>query len=126
MNRRVNFVYFKLFFSLNILLLVSCYTAPQSVFRLYPKSDKTTWLFGKEFSQQSEDGLTIAVAFDKYSYNYIILDVSISNRDSNNVIIAPEDFYYLTYDSISSKESGKTCAIDPEAQLIEIEKIYEI
>lgn len=107
---------------LSVILFLSCCSYQRPLFRLTPETDQTTWLFGKEYSKQSQNGLITAIAFEKYTYNHIVFDVSISNISSEDVLIAPENFYYLTSDSSLSKPRIKIFAIDPELQLIEAEK----
>lgn len=105
-----------------ILLILSCCYTPPPILRMTPKTDQTTWLFGKEYSKQIKDGLSIAVAFDRYSYPHFVLDVCISNLDSQSVLIAPEKFYYLPKDSVFSGPRTEIFARDPELQILEVNK----
>ncbi|NJO01272.1 MAG: hypothetical protein HC880_05870 [Bacteroidia bacterium] len=78
-----------------------CYT-PKPVVRLEPVAENTRWYFGKEYANTLQNGVSVAVAFEKVEQGRIILDVEVSNFTNREILVDPARFFY------------QACAILPE------------
>lgn len=105
--------------------LTSCFTSPAPVYRLKPLAEESRWHSGQEFVKSRSGDIEITAAFDRTVGGYLVFDVEIANLSGQQVLTAPENFYYLPMpgknDTIVSP--GKYIyAINPEQKLLEIDK----
>lgn len=109
------------------LLLSSC--APEPVFRLASRDDKTTYYQGVEYVQFENDGLILSMGYYRHLGEQFIMDVEIINERDSTLLIDPLQFssiayggYYRTIPNDSMPMITEYHAADPEEELIEVDK----
>lgn len=101
--------------------LLSC--TPAAVYRLHPVAGETRWLFGQEFVSSADSSVEVSVAFDRTWENLLVFEVEIVNISGQMVTVSPEQFYYLPLVSLEQLlEDKRYFAVDPEEELLEIDK----
>ncbi len=110
---------------LSPIFLVSCYISPPPIYQLSPTIDDTIWLSGKEYAADSTNGIITFVAFERSDGANLIFDVEITNESGEQVLVTPEDFYYLprknAADTISQRQIH---ALSPEANSSKLIKAF--
>ncbi len=81
------------------IFLASCAT-PRPILRIIPKeTDKIRYWQGKEIVTLQNDSVKIIISYDRQN-NYAVgdfsMDCSITNLSTQDILIKPEAFYYLT------------------------------
>ncbi len=102
--------------------LQSCYS-PRSLVKLEPAQNTSRWLYGQPFASDSLDGIIYEVAFDCLHENNYLFDFNITNRSNMPILIDPQTFYYLPLnDSMNAIVPNEIHALDPEKEILELEK----
>jgi hypothetical protein len=105
-----------------ILIFQSCFT-PQSIIRLQPEHEGSTWLNGQQFISDSINGIIYEVGFDQTIDNRYWFNFSITNLSNLPVLIDPMDFYLQAFDGRKQPLSELIVpAVNPENEILEIEK----
>lgn len=105
-----------------LLALQSCFS-PKSLLKLEPANSTTRWLYGQPFAQDSLNGIIYELAFDCVHENNYLFDFNITNRSNIPILIDPVAFYYIPLnDSLQAVQSENIYAIDPEYELLELDK----
>lgn len=106
------------------LLIQSCST-PKNIIRLEPDREPDKWLFGQAFVSDSIFGIHYEVGFDRLENNQYQFDFHITNRSNMPILIDPASFYCLPYDgSMNPLTENRVNAIDPEMEILEIDKQF--
>jgi hypothetical protein len=109
-------------FVLSILLFHSCST-PKNVLRLLPEKKSDNWLYGQQFISDSIDGVIYEVGFDQATGGRYWFDFTVTNRSNLPVMIDPLYFYIQPFDGVMKPLTEKKVpAVDPEYEILEIEK----
>lgn len=104
---------------LGTVLMSACYVGPKTVFRMQPLSDETIWLNGKEYSKITGEGIAVVVAYDATINGNHVFDVEVTNISSDGVLVAPEYFYYHSFQPSEDQTSLQPVfALDPEKEII--------
>jgi len=103
-----------------VLLMTSCYVAPQSVYYLKPTEDSGAWLMGKQYFHCQTDDFLIALAFDKMQYDSYEFEVEITNLSDSVFFVSPQNFYMVSnlYSQDKIVFSDTFDVIDPEEQIL--------
>ena len=109
-------------FVLSVILLSSC-SAPRNIIKLKPRSDKTSWFYGQEFTGDSVFGIIAKVAFDEVNHPWYLFDVEITNRSNMSFLVDPAQFFIVPFNGRNEPLNGDTIrAIDPESKILELDK----
>ncbi|KAA9331865.1 hypothetical protein [Adhaeribacter soli] len=104
------------------LLLTSC-VSPYSISQLKPQAEETTWLWGREYVQQTAEGITVKVAYENNDKNYALFNVSIENNSEKTILADPALFSCkLKGRLLTAKQTQKQPARDPETVFLNLEK----
>lgn len=118
---KTNFTFISALF-LILFLFQSCFS-PQNVVRLNPEKENVTWLYGQPFVSDSLNGIIYEVGFDHMNGNRYLFDFSVTNRSNLPILIDPGLFYIQGFDGkMQPLTDSKVAAIDPESEILEIEK----
>lgn len=72
------------------------------------------------------DSLRVSMIFDQWIDDELVFAVEIINRSSDTVLVAPETFFYEAFYADTSALSSVTPALDPEREILEIEKAMSL
>ncbi|HEX9652460.1 MAG TPA: hypothetical protein VGA99_02015 [bacterium] len=116
--------YLKLSFAvLSSIFLTSCYVSPPPVYQLSPVPDSGIWWSGKQYAADSTNGISTFVAYQRSDRHHLIFEVEFTNQSEEQVLVSPEDFYYLPLQSAEDTVSQREVhALNPETELLEIDK----
>ena len=113
---------FPLYLLFTVVLVQSC-SAPKKIIKLEPQTENAKWLFGQPFVVDSLYGIVYEVGFDRLQDNEYWFDFHVTNRSNMPILIDPVSFSYQAYDSLlNTKTPEPVVAVDPEKELMEIEK----
>jgi hypothetical protein len=105
---------------------VFCYVTPAPVFRLHSVSEdyEKVWIHGKEYSKLTGENTDVIIAFDESIMDIISFDVEVVNYSVEPLLVSSELFtgYYLNKRRKELKENSQVKAIDPEDELLRIDK----
>lgn len=101
-------------------VLYSCYS-PRNIIKLEPREESDKWRFGQQLVADTLYGITYEVGFVKCQDNNYWFDVSVSNTSNLPITVDPAGFWCEAFDGIS-RPINKVAAINPETELLEIEK----
>lgn len=104
-----------------VLTATACFS-PQPIFRLEPTTASSSWFYGKEVLTRQYDSLRVSLIFDQWLGNELVFAVEIINHSSDTVLVAPETFFYEAFYADTTALSSVTPALDPEREILEIEK----
>ena len=99
----------------------SCF-APQPIFRLEPVAEPSAWFYGHEVLTREYDSVRVSLIFEQWAGNEMVFATEIINRSADTVLVAPETFFYEAFRDDTSEFSTVTPALDPEREILEIEK----
>ncbi len=75
---------------------------PEILFNTSPVSSNTVWYSGREFVTETEDSVTVSVAFENELEGVMTYYVVVGNLGSIPILVAPENIYYEgTYQEIT-------------------------
>ena len=103
------------------LTVTACFS-PQPILRLEPAAAPSSWFYGKEVLTRQYDSLRVSMIFDQWVGDELVFAVEIINRSSDTVLVAPETFFYEAFYADTTTLSSVTPALDPEREILEIEK----
>lgn len=110
---------------------------PEMLYHANPVSENTVWYSGREFVTQTEDSITVSVAFENELDGAMTFYVVVGNYGSQCVLIAPEniycegsaryvkevtDFETMAVSSDTVSETDTVYALNPETELQGIDK----
>lgn len=105
---------------------IFCYVTPTPVFRLQSVSEeyKKVWIHGKEYSKITGENINVIIAYDESNMGIISFDVEVVNHGVESLLVSSELFkaYYLTKRKKELKDKSQVLAIDPEDELLRIDK----
>jgi len=103
------------FLALVLMLSLSACFTPRSVIRVEPSSDQVRWDYGQAIVETTADSLIGRAAFVGATKEYLVFNIEVENRGSNNVLVSPEQFY------LTNPNGNRFFAIDPEKQMLGME-----
>lgn len=103
------------------LLVTSCFS-PQPIFRLEPATEPSSWFYGREVLTREYEDLRVSMIFEQWAGNELVFATEIINRSRDTVLVAPETFFYEAFRHDTAQASTVTPALDPEREILEIEK----
>ena len=103
------------------MVATSCF-APQPILRLEPLAEPSAWFYGKAVLTREYDSVRVSLIFEQWAGNELVFATEIINRSSDTVLVAPETFFYEAFRYDTSQFSRVTPALDPEQEILEIEK----
>lgn len=107
---------------LTVILFSSC-SAPRSIIKLKPQSEKTSWFYGQEFTGDSIFGIISKVAFDEVDNKWYLFDVEITNRSNMSYLVDPARIFCVPLNGKKESLNGDPIfAVDPEAKILEMDK----
>jgi len=113
-------------FGLSVILLSSC-SAPRNILKLKPKSEKTSWFYGQEFTGDSIFGIIAKVAFDEVNHPWYTFDVEITNRSNMSFLVDPAQFFIVPFNGRNEPLNGDTISVvDPESKIMDLDKSLAI
>ena len=101
--------------------VTSCFS-PQPILQLELATEPSSWFYGKEVLTREYDSLRVSLIFEQWAGNELVFATEIINRSSDTVLVAPETFFYEAFRNDTSQYSTVTPALDPEREILEIEK----
>jgi len=105
---------------------IFCYVTPTPVIRLQSVSEdyEKVWIHGKEYSKLTSENTDVIIAFDESIMGIITFDVEVVNYSVEPLLVSSELFtgYYLNKRRKELKENSQVKAIDPEDELLRIDK----
>ncbi|MEK7257463.1 MAG: hypothetical protein AAB316_22095 [Bacteroidota bacterium] len=94
--------------------LTSCFS-PRPVLRVEAEeTEDIRWNYGRQVIRFKQDSLEAEIFFDRYTKEFLIFDVEVTNWRTGEVLVSPEDFYAEIGD-------GKIPAFDPEREIFQEE-----
>ena len=102
-------------------MATSCFT-PQPILRLEPAAEPSSWFYGKEVITREYDSVRVSLIFEQWAGNELVFATEIINQSTDTVLVAPETFFYEAFRYDTSEVSSVTPALDPEREILEIEK----
>lgn len=110
-----------------LLSLTLIFTACASpVYRLTPEQE-AEWIQGTQYVTQEQNGVTAVMSYTRHNDGMITFDLQMINQSGEKMKIDPKQFFYVAYDSHPYKTEGNRLdsrfVIDPEAKILEIDKI---
>jgi hypothetical protein len=109
-------------FVLSLLVFQSCFS-PKNVVRLQPEKEEIKWRYGQQFVADSIYGVIYEVGFDQLKDNKYWFDFNITNYSNLPVLIDPTEFYIQAFGGNNELlTESKVKAIDPENEILELEK----
>lgn len=107
-----------------ILLIAGC--SPEPVFRMSPERGPTTYYQGTEYTTTEQDSLFVTLAYYRHIGDMFAMDVEVYNKRDTTVRIDPARFGALALGSYADSTFDDfltyNWALDPEQQLLEIDK----
>ncbi len=105
-------------------VVVCCSCSPEPVFRLEAINGNSTWYQGVEYVQSTRQDVVVTTAYYRHIDDYAILDVEVANYSDSVLWVDPASFRYTAYKSKSGSEYyiAGGMAMDPEVQILEIDK----
>lgn len=103
-------------------LLTGCFSA-HPVAKMEPANSDFKWSHGQKLLEESSEGFTVSLAYNRSTSKYLIFDVEISNHSNRNVLVAPETFYYSCHNQYGTALGQKYYALNPEEQLLRIDQM---
>ena len=101
--------------------VTSCFT-PQPILHLELATKPSAWFYGHEVLTREYDSLRVSLIFEQWAGNELVFATEIINRSRDTVLVAPETFFYEAFYPDTSQLSTVTPALDPEREILEIEK----
>jgi len=107
----------------------SC-VSPRAIIRITPNESstqeipqRTHWYMGTGYAQVTQDSIGMVVGFDREVDGMLLFDVEINNLSSKTILMSPETFAFkIEGTPIQNGVDNKVYAINPEVQLLEIDK----
>lgn len=93
--------------------------APMPIVRLTPESPNVTWVSGLAVVTQEQDGVRIALAFDRHEGDTLAFRVEVMNNTPGQFEVSPRDCLFVTCTGPTSYSScsPRHTVIDPESTL---------
>jgi hypothetical protein len=105
---------------------IFCYVTPTPVFRLQSVSEdyEKVWIHGKEYSKLRGENTDVIIAFNEANMGIISFDVEVVNYGLEPLLISSGLFkgYFLNKNRKELKGNSQVLAIDPEDELLRIDK----
>ena len=107
--------------ALAFLTMQSC-VAPQNVVKLQPEKENGKWCYGQQFVADSLKGIIYEVGYEQLRDNRYWFDFSVTNRSNMPILIDPATFSCQAFNGSGKPlTEKKVAAIDPEAEILELE-----
>lgn len=103
------------------LTATACFS-PRPILQLQPASAPSAWFYGKEVLTREVDGLRVSLIFDRWVDRELVFATEIINRSSDTVLVSPETFFYEAFRSDTTTLSNVTRALNPEREIMDIER----
>lgn len=103
------------------LATTSCFS-PRPILQLQPVADPSAWFYGKEVLTREADSLRVSLIFDRWVNRELVFATEIINRSSDTVLVSPETFFYEAFRADTTLLSSVTRALNPEHEIMEIER----
>lgn len=103
------------------LATTSCFS-PQPILQLQPVANPSAWFYGKEVLTREVDSLRVSLIFDRWVDRELVFAAEIINRSSDTVLVSPETFFYEAFRADTTLLSSVTRALNPEHEIMEIER----
>lgn len=104
-----------------VCLLLSC--APLPVVRMTPFGQQTKFDWGSEVVTLNNEKVQVEIAYIRSTDAYLFFDFTVSNASGDTILVSPERFYFTQLNADTSEVlSAKVYAVNPEKELLEIDK----
>ena len=107
--------------TLAVFTMQSC-VLPQNVVKLQPERDNGKWRYGQQFVADSLKGVIYEIGYEQLRDNRYWFDFSVTNRSNMPILIDPATFKCQAFDGSGNPlTEKKVAAVDPEAEILELE-----
>ncbi len=118
----------KVFFSLLILLLLSCScTAPRLVTSISPEAPEGHFANGREYIPLESDQIGVELGYDGIQGANLVFDFVLHNSSADTLSIHPAVFYYVLLDSADAEpaKAGSWLTVHPDTVMLHYDQVLE-